>query len=93
MWIRKSYKDWLRGSPQWLIEAFRRFQMPEALQDEFGYAPLTAADRDLIFGRNLARLYGVDVNELRQQFPADSIASLKAAYEAEGPDASNTAYG
>lgn len=81
------------GSPQWLIEAFRRFQIPEPLQDEFGYAPLTAADRDLIFGRNLARLYNVDVNALRKQFPGDSVSDLKAAYEAEGPEPSNTAYG
>ena len=68
-------------------------QIPERLQDEFGYAPLTAADKELIFGRNLAGLYGVDVNALRQEFPDDSISNLKAAYNAEGPEPSNTAYG
>ena len=30
------------GSPQWQIEAFRRFQIPEALQAKFGYKPISA---------------------------------------------------
>ena len=29
------------GSPQWQIEAFRRFQMPEGLMARIGYQPLT----------------------------------------------------
>ncbi|MBI3989641.1 MAG: amidohydrolase family protein, partial [candidate division NC10 bacterium] len=29
------------GTPQWQIEAFRRFQIPEALAEKHGYAPLT----------------------------------------------------
>ena len=31
------------GSPQWQIEAFRRFQIPEALQAKFGYRPALPA--------------------------------------------------
>ena len=51
------------GSPQWQIEALRRFEIPPALQKRFGFAPLGAADgwiKRLIFGENSARLYGLD---------------------------------
>jgi hypothetical protein len=81
------------GSPQWLIEAFRRFQIPEPLQEQFGYAPITDADRELIFGRNLAGLYGVDIDAARLAFPEDTISKMKAAYLYEGAEPSNTSYG
>ena len=32
------------GSPQWQIEAFRRLEIPEDMQKQFGFAPLGAAD-------------------------------------------------
>ncbi len=50
------------GSPQWQIEAFRRFEIPEDLQKRFGFAPLGSADgevKNMIFGGNAAKLYGV----------------------------------
>jgi hypothetical protein len=81
------------GSPQWLIEAFRRFQIPETLQEKFGYAPITDADRELIFGLNSAALYDIDVDQARTSFPADSLTSMKQAYRESGAEPSNTAYG
>ena len=81
------------GSPQWLIEAFRRYQMPEELKDKYGYVDLTAADRELIFGRNIAGLYGVDIEAARTEIPGDSLSSMKSAYINEGPEPSNTQYG
>jgi len=81
------------GSPQWLIEAFRRFQIPEELQEKFGYAPISDADREIIFGRNLAGLYGVDVDAQRTALPGDALSGMKAAYNHGGPDPSNTSYG
>lgn len=81
------------GSPQWLIEAFRRFQIPEDLQERFGYAPITDDDRRLIFGENLARLYNVDIEAKRQEIPGDAITTMKTAYTEQGPEPSNTAYG
>jgi len=81
------------GSPQWQIEAFRRFQIPGSLQEKFGYQPLSAGDREQIFGLNSARLFGIDVGEARKAIPADGLASLKAAYEAGGPEPSLTQYG
>ena len=81
------------GSPQWLIEAMRRFQIPQHLQDDFGYAPITDADRQLIFGENLARLYEIDIDAKRSEIPGDAISEMKTAYVEAGPEPSNTAYG
>jgi predicted TIM-barrel fold metal-dependent hydrolase len=81
------------GSPQWLIEAFRRFQIPENLQEQFGYAAITDAQREIIFGRNLAGLYGVDVEAQRTAIPADSLSAMKTAYLNSGAEPSNTQYG
>ncbi len=81
------------GSPQWQIEAFRRFQIPEDMQKKFGYKPLSAHDKELIFGLNAARVYNVDVKAKRQAFPNDALSKLKAEYQHHGPQPSNTAYG
>jgi uncharacterized protein len=51
------------GSPQWQIEALRRIEIPEDLQERFGFAPLGGADSEVkqaILGRNAARLYGLE---------------------------------
>ena len=81
------------GSPQWQIEAFRRFQMPESLQKEFGYPTISAADKDLIFGKNVAGLYGVNIEAARTEIPADSLSAMKTAYIESGAEPSNTQYG
>ncbi len=81
------------GSPQWLIEAFRRYQIPDSLQEKFGYAAITAADRDIIFGKNLAGLYKVNVAAQRKAIPGDSLSQMKTAYIHNGAEPSNTQYG
>jgi len=81
------------GSPQWQIEAFRRFQIPETLQAKFGYKPISAGDRELIFGLNSARLFDIDVGEARKAIPADGLTRMKTAYEADGAEPSLTQYG
>ena len=81
------------GSPQWQIEAFRRFQIPETLQKKFGYKPISDKDRARIFGLNSARLFGIDVKEARKSIPADALSRMKVAYEAEGAEPSLTQYG
>src|SRR2546427_3117133 len=48
------------GSPQWQIEALRRFTMPESLMKRFGYRPLTSDVKAQILGLNAARVYGID---------------------------------
>src|SRR5256712_4889711 len=48
------------GTPQWQIDAFRRFEIPEALIEKRKYAPLTRSVKEQIFGLNAARVFGVD---------------------------------
>ena len=81
------------GSPQWQIEAFRRFTMPDLLMQRFGYRPLTADVKAQILGLNAARVYGVDPNAHRNAVPADFVSKLKAAYRHEGATPSLTQYG
>ena len=45
------------GGPQWQIEAFWRFQIPEELQRRWGYPALTDSIKRKILGLNSARLY------------------------------------
>lgn len=81
------------GSPQWQIEAFRRFQIPEPLRARVGYAPLTPEGKAKILGLNAARLYGIDPHVHRHGVPADFVSRLKAAYLEDGPRPSLTQYG
>jgi predicted TIM-barrel fold metal-dependent hydrolase len=45
------------GSPQWQIEAFWRFQIPDDLRKQYGYPQLTEAAKRKVLGLNSARLY------------------------------------
>ncbi|HYR34807.1 MAG TPA: amidohydrolase family protein, partial [Burkholderiales bacterium] len=45
------------GAPQWQIEAFWRFQIPEAMAKQYGYPQLTQDAKRKILGLNSARLY------------------------------------
>ena len=68
------------GTPQWQIEAFRRFEIPPALVEKHGYAPLTRPVKEQIFGLNAARVFGVDVNAKRNEIPKDYLSRMKMAY-------------
>ena len=81
------------GTPQWQIEAFRRFQIPEELQELHGYPQITQTIKTKIFGLNAARLFNVDVDEKRNEFPKDYLSQIKMAYLEEGPSPSHRAYG
>jgi hypothetical protein len=82
------------GSPQWQIEAFRRFQIPEDLQKRFGYKPLTPEVKRQIFGLNAAKVYGVDPAAKRNPMPRDYLEQLRKTYKESGMAApSNTQYG
>ena len=52
------------GSPQWQIEALRRFRIPDRLVDGYGYTQITDEMKAKILGLNAARLWGVDVAHL-----------------------------
>ena len=81
------------GTPQWQIEAFRRFEIPQALVDAHGYAPLTRQVKEQIFGLNAARLFGVDLAAKRNEMPKDYLTQIKMSYLDEGPAPSHRWYG
>jgi predicted TIM-barrel fold metal-dependent hydrolase len=81
------------GTPQWQIEAFRHFEIPQALIDAHGYRPLTRAVKEQIFGLNAARVFNVDVTAKRDELPKDYLSRMKMAYLHDGPDPSHRWYG
>jgi hypothetical protein len=81
------------GTPQWQIEAMRRFRIPDELVEKHGYAPLTRAVKEQIFGLNAARVFGVDVAAKRNEMPGDYLSRIKMAYLEEGPAPSHRWYG
>jgi hypothetical protein len=81
------------GTPQWQIDAFRRFEIPEALVEQHHYAPLTRAVKEQIFGLNAARVFGVDVNATRHELPTDYLSRIKMADLEDGPTPSHRWYG
>ncbi len=81
------------GTPQWQIEAFRRFQIPEELQERHGYPPLTPEIKAKIFGLTAARIFHIDVQSKRHDLPKDYLSHMKMAYLEESPLPSHHAYG
>jgi predicted TIM-barrel fold metal-dependent hydrolase len=81
------------GSPQWGIDALKRFQISDEMCEKFGYKKITKEDKANIFGLNAARLYNVDVNAKRKALPADALTKAKLAYVDHGAEPSNAAWG
>jgi len=51
----------LWGNPQWQIEAFRRFRIPDQLVEGYGYPQLTTEVKAKVLGENAARLWGIKI--------------------------------
>jgi uncharacterized protein len=81
------------GTPQWQIEAFRRFEIPAALVEKHRYAPLTRGEKEQIFGLNAARVFGIDVTAKRNEIPKDYLTRMKMAYLDDGASPSHRWYG
>lgn len=81
------------GTPQWQIEAFRRFQIPETLIEKHQYHVLTRRAKEQIFGLNAAKVFGIDVEAKRREVPNDALGRLRMSYLEEGPEPSRRAYG
>lgn len=81
------------GSPQWVIDAFKRFQITDEMCEKFGYKKIIKEDKANIFGLNAARIYGVDMKEKRKALPPDTLDKLKTAYIDGGGLRDNAAYG
>jgi len=81
------------GTPQWQVEALRRFQIPDQLVEKHRYKPLTRDVKERIFGLNAARLFGVDVTAKRTEVPKDYLGKIRMSYLEEGPEPSHRVYG
>ncbi len=82
------------GAPQWQIEALRRLEIPEEMQQKYGFAPLGPADgavKRAILGETSAKLY--NYHPQKAGLETDRFAALKAEYERDGRDPSNLRYG
>ncbi len=67
------------GSAQEQIVAWRAFQIPLSMQEQYGYPPLTDSARRKILGLNGARVYGVDPAAVRCAIENDAISNLRLA--------------
>ena len=81
------------GSPQWAIEAFKRFDISDEFVEKFGYAKISKADKAKILGLNAAKLYNIDVQAKRNAIPGDGLEKAKLAYLEAGGARQNAAYG
>jgi hypothetical protein len=72
------------GAPQPLVDAFRAFTIPERLQEEHGYPPLTHGAKEKILGLNAAPVYGVDLHAARASRHAgrDWLGAARSALSA-----------
>ena len=70
------------GSPQDQIQLFRSFQISEQFQEDFGYPALTDEIKAKIFGRNAARVFGVDLPQVACGIDDTAIQTLRAERDA-----------
>jgi predicted TIM-barrel fold metal-dependent hydrolase len=80
------------GSPQGQIARLRGLKMPDDLREKFGYAELTPAIKDQIFGLNAARVFGVDPAERRRAIHADKLSEVRDERRRH-PEPSHAQYG
>jgi hypothetical protein len=78
------------GSPQDQIQAFRSFQIAEALREAHGYPELTPEVRGKVLGRNALRPYALRLTDLDLQ--GDRVERARDRY-AESPQPSFETYG
>lgn len=64
------------GSPQWQLEAFWRFEIPDTLQERWGYPELSNTAKRKILGRNSARIYGLATQHGKYKKVPANYASL-----------------
>jgi uncharacterized protein len=56
--------------PQWALDAFWNFELPQDLVEGYGYPQLTEQAKRKILGENLLRLHGLDVEATRAKLRA-----------------------
>ncbi|MCB1486532.1 MAG: amidohydrolase family protein [Bauldia sp.] len=80
---------WATGGPlvhpQLALESFWSFEMPEDMMEGFGYPPLTRVIKKKILGENLARMLGLDLNEMFAAIPDSDRRSERGREELQAP--------
>ena len=61
------------GPTQPVLDAFRTFQIPDRLCEEFGYPKITPETRRKVLAGNAARVYGVDLDALALATNGDDV--------------------
>jgi predicted TIM-barrel fold metal-dependent hydrolase len=64
--------------PQPFLEAFWNFQIPEALQEGYGYPPLTREIKRMMLGGTQARIAGLDVAKMKDTAKDDEFSRRNA---------------
>jgi uncharacterized protein len=77
------------GSPQWVIDSFKRFQISDELCERHGYTKLTKEDKAKILGLNAAKIYNIDVDAQLQALPNDAMNHFQHRYREAGGQPSN----
>ena len=62
------------GPTQPVLDAFRAFQIPDRLCEEFGYPKITPEAKRKILAGNAARVYGVDLDALATAAATDDLS-------------------
>ena len=65
------------GPPNWQIEAFKTFTIPEELAAEHHYPQLTPEVKNKIFGENAARIFEIDIPAARPAIEGGLLYKLR----------------
>ncbi len=65
------------GPPNWQIQAFQTFTIPDEIAAQHHYPQLTHEVKDKIFGENAARIFGIDIAAARQAVEGDLLYKLR----------------
>jgi hypothetical protein len=71
------------GSPQPLIEAFRAFEISQEFQEKYGYPALTDDIKRKVLGLNAAKVYGIDVEEMRCTIEKSALSQVRRLMDSE----------
>ena len=80
------------GSPQDQIQAFRTFQISDALAERHGYPKLTPSLRAKVFGLNALRVYPMPPEVLQHHLPRDRVQRSRNEYR-QAPNPSFLTHG
>ena len=65
--------DYAIWTPQWLVDAFWKYQIPEDISEERSGVQLTDEIKEKILGLNAAKLYNIDVEAKKRELSASPV--------------------